>query len=683
DQLGLAHFLEHMAFNGTENFAKHEIIDYLESIGMKFGPEINAYTGFDETVYMLQLPTDSAEILEKGFHILEEWAHRISFEPEEIEKERGVVIEEWRLGRGAKMRMLDKQLPVIFRGSRYADRLPIGNMENLKTFQHETLKRFYRDWYRPELMAVIAVGDFDADSILELIGERFSDMPFNENTRAREAYPVPDHKETLFAIATDPEATSTNVSVYYKNDVSPESTVDDYRRMLIEQLFSRMLNIRLYELLNQAEPPYLYAYVLKNDLVRTKTIYSLNVAVREDGINKGLENILTEATRVQKHGFTQSELERTKTWMIRRMEQTYQERDKTESGNFTSEYLRNFLEAEPIPGIAFEYQAVKLLVPGISLDEINRMAGKWLADENRVVLLNAPDKEGLETPDELSLFSLFTSVEQKDIRPYEDVTSEEPLLEELTTSGDIVSETRIEELDVSVWELSNGITVILKPTDFKNDEIQFQGYSPGGNSLVENKQYRSAIAAADIVSLSGVGQFDLNALNKKRTGKVVTVFPYINELSEGVAGNASTHDLETLFQLVYLYMTRPRKDSTAYLSYKTRMQGFIENRFSSPEAAFNDTLQVTLANYHFRGRPWSMELLEEIDPEESYNIYLDRFSDVGDFTFIFVGSLDMDTIRPLVKTYLGSLPSSGRQESWQDVGVNPPEGVILKTVKRG
>ncbi len=221
DQLGLAHFLEHMAFNGTENFAKHEIIDYLESIGMKFGPEINAYTGFDETVYMLQLPADSAEILEKGFQILEEWAHRISFEPEEIEKERGVVIEEWRLGRGAGMRMLDEQLPVIFMGSRYADRLPIGNLENLETFQHETLKRFYRDWYRPGLMAVIAVGDFDADRILELIEERFSDMPFKENARTREAYPVPDHKETLFAIATDPEATGTSVSVYYKNDVLP------------------------------------------------------------------------------------------------------------------------------------------------------------------------------------------------------------------------------------------------------------------------------------------------------------------------------------------------------------------------------------------------------------------------------------------------------------------------------
>jgi zinc protease len=683
DQLGLAHFLEHMAFNGTENFAKHEIIDYLESIGMKFGPEINAYTDFDETVYMLQLPTDSAEVLEKGFQILEEWAHMIALEPEEIEKERGVVIEEWRLGRGADMRMLDEQLPVIFKGSKYADRLPIGNKENLETFEHETLKRFYLDWYRPDLMAIIAVGDFNAERIQELIREQFSDFAEVENAREREVVPVPDHRETLFALATDPEATGTMVSVFYKNDVLPENTVQDYRRMLIEQLFSRMINIRLYELLNQAEPPYLYAYASKNNLVRSKTIYSLNVAVPEAGIDRGFETILTEATRVQKYGFTQSELDRTKIWMMRRMEQTYQERDKTESSRFASEYLRNFFEEEPIPGIAFEFQAVKELVPEIKLEEINRMAEKWLADENRIILLNAPEKEGLEIPDEKALTSIFESVEQKDILAYEDAASAEPLLEELNSSTEIVSEAYLEQLDVNVWELSNGIKVMLKPTDFKNDEIQFQGFSPGGNSLVKDAQYRSARAAADLVSLSGLGNFDLNTLNKKLTGKVVSVFPYIEELSEGVVGNASPRDLETLFQLVYLYLTRPREDSSAFLSYKARMQGFIENRFSSPEAAFYDTLQVTLANYHYRERPWSMDLLEEINPAESFGIYRDRFADLGDFTFIFVGNFDLDTIRPLIITYLGSLPSSGMEENWRDVGVNPPEGVIRKTIHRG
>jgi len=683
DQKGLAHFIEHMAFNGTENFAEHDIIDYLESIGMKFGPEINAYTGFDETVYMLQLPTDSVEILEKGFEILNEWANRISFEEEEIEKERGVVIEEWRLGRGAQMRMLDKQLPIILKDSRYTERLPIGSKEGLETFTHESLKRYYHDWYRPDLMAVIAVGDFNSDQFLSIIESKFSDMPVRENTRPREVFPVPDHEETLFAIATDPEATSTSVSVYYKNDILPESTVSDYRRMLTEQLFSRMLNLRLYELLNQAEPPYLYAFTLRNSLVRTKSIYSLNVAVKEDGINLGLETALTEAMRVQKHGFTGSELERTKTWLIRRIEKSYQEHNKTESRRYASEYLRNFFENEPIPGIAYEYDAVRELVPNITLDEVNLLAEQWLSEKNRVVLLNAPEKQGLSNPGEPALKSIFDSAETKDILPYEDGASEEPLLENLQTYANIISETPVDELNISIWTLSNGIKVILKPTDFKNDEILFQGFSPGGNSLVENSQYRSSRAATEIISISGLGEFDLNTLNKKLAGKVVSVFPYIKELSEGLVGNASSRDMETMFQMIYLYMTRPRKDSSAYLSYKSRMQGFIENRFSDPEAAYYDTLQVTLGNYHYRKRPWSMEMLEEIDPADYYNIYLDRFSDAGDFTFVFVGSFDPDTLRPFIKTYLGSLPSAGRKEYWKDVGVNIPEGIIKKTVYRG
>jgi zinc protease len=683
DQLGLAHFVEHMAFNGTEDYAKQEIIDFLESIGMKFGPEINAYTGFDETVYMLQLPTDSAEILEKGLEILNQWAHKISFEAEEIEKERGVVIEEWRLGRGAQMRMLDRQLPVIFSGSKYMDRLPIGTKESLETFEQESLKRFYRDWYRPELMAVIAVGDFKSENIQNLIEEKFSEMVHVENVRTREEFPVPDHTETLYAIATDPEATNTMISVYYKSDPLSENLVGDYRRMLTEQLYSRMMNLRLYELLNQAEPPYLYAYKTRAGLARTKTIHSLNVSVKEDGIEKGFETVLTEAERIHKHGFTESELERTRTWMIRRMEKSFEEKDKTESSRFASEYLRNFFENEPIPGITYEFNAVKEMVPGITLEEVNYLAGSWMSESNRVVLLSAPEKEDIIIPGESELETLFSSVKQKDIIAYQDIVTDEPILEELTTDAEYVSEDYNEKLDVTTWRLSNGITVMLKPTDFKNDEIMFQGYSYGGNSLVSDDQYRSSRAATDIISLSGLGEFELNALNKKLAGKVVSVFPYISELSEGISGNCSRRDMETMFQLAYLYLTRPRQDTSAYLSYKTRMQGVIENRFSDPESAFYDTLMVTLGNYHFRKRPWSMEMLEEIDPADCYNIYLDRFSDAGDFTFVFVGSFDLDSIKPLIKIYFGSLPSTGREESWKDIDLESPKGIIKKTVQRG
>lgn len=683
DQLGLAHFTEHMAFNGTKNFAKHEIINYLETIGIKFGPEINAYTGFDETVYMLQLPTDSAEVIDKGFQILAEWAQNVSFESDEVDKERGVIIEEWRLGRGANMRILYKQLPAILKDSRYAERLPIGKVEVIENFDHESLKRFYSDWYRPDLMAVIAVGDFESDRIRDLLGKYFEKIPRKPDPRERIIYAVPGHEETAFALATDPEATNTSLAIYYKTEVLPEKTVDDYRRMLMEQIFTRMVNIRLYELLNQADPPFLFGYVTSSSLVRTVNINSLNIGVKEDGILHGLESILTEAARIERYGFTQSELDRTKTWLLRRIEKSYLERDKTESSRFAGEYMRHFLEGEPIPGIAYEFQAVSQLLPGIQLEEINDLVKKWMGETNRVVLLSAPEKEGLEIPGEEALLSVFASVGQKEILPYEDARSDQPLMGDLKLTSMVVREDKREALGITRWELSNGVRVILKPTDAKNDEVLFQGFSPGGHSLVKTKNYKSARAAPEIIKLSGVGDFDLNTLNKMLNGKVVSVFPYINELTEGITGSASPDDLETMFQLIYLYLTNPRRDIEAYKSYKTRMEGYIQNRSSSPEAAFYDTIMVTMGQYHKRKRPWSLETLNEINPKKSWRIYNDRFKDLEDFTFVFVGNFDIDSIRPLVLQYLGNLYGAPRVESWKDTGIYPPKGVIKKTIYRG
>ncbi len=683
DQLGLAHFTEHMAFNGTKNFARHEIINYLESIGIKFGPEINAFTGFDETVYMLQLPTDSAEVIEKGFQILADWAQHVSFEPEEVDKERGVVIEEWRLGRGAEMRMLDQQLPGILKASRYAERLPIGKMEVIENFDHQSLKRFYSDWYRPDLMAVIAVGDFEAGGIRDLLGRYFEKIPEKDDPRERKIYSVPGHDETVFALATDPEATNTGLAIYFKTEVLPEETVGDYRRMLTEQLFTRMVNIRLYELLNQSDPPFLFGYVSSSNLVRTLNINSLNIGVKEDGIMLGLESILTEAARIERHGFTQSELDRTKTWQLRRIEKSYRERDKTESSRFAREYMRHFLEGEPIPGIAYEFKAASQLLPGIELKEINDLVGEWMGATNRVVLINAPEKADFEIPDEDALLAVFASVGQKEISPYKDVISDQPLMEDLKVSSYILKEDKREELGITRWKLSNGINVILKPTHIKNDEVLFQGFSPGGHSQVSTKNYKSARAAPEIIKLSGVGEFDLNALNKKLNGKVVSVFPFINELTEGVTGSASPDDLETMFQLIYLYLTKPRKDMEAYQSYKTRMEGYIQNRSGSPESAFYDTIMVTMAQYHHRRRPLSLETLSEINPKASWRIYKNRFKDLEDFTFVFVGKFDIDSIRPLILQYLGNLYGAPRFENWKDTGIHPPKGVIKKTVYRG
>jgi len=683
DQQGLAHLAEHMAFNGTKHFAKQELIDYLESIGMKFGPEVNAYTSFDETVYMLQLPADSVEIMEKGFQILEDWAHLVSYEEKEIDKERGVVIEEWRQGRGANMRMLNKQLPILFKNSKYAERLTIGKKEIIENCSYETLRRFYKEWYRPDLMAVIAVGDFDKKWIQELFETHFAKIPPVPNPRKRDIFHVPHHKETLFAIATDREASGTSVGVYFKSDVMPEKTTGDFRSILIRNIFNRMLNNRLDELTKKTDPPFLYGYSGKGRFVRTKEVFFLGAGVKEDGLERGLDALLTEANRVKKFGFTESELARTKTWILRNFEQVFKERDKTNSRFYAQKYAGHFLSNYFVPGAEKEYELSKKLVPGIQLKDVNGLISKWITGNNRVILVNAPEKENVKIPSEQELLAVFKKVEQKDIEAYEDKVSDEPLVAKPPAPAMIDKEKKLDKLGVTEWTLSNGVRVVLKPTDFKNDEIRFYAYSPGGNSLIAEKKYLSGSMASSIIEESGIGNFDNIELSKKLTGKVVNVSPFIGTLTEGFSGGASPQDIETLFQLIYLYMTSPRKDNEIFQSYKTRMKGFIENRSARPETAFNDTLQVTLAQYHHRARPWSEALLDEIELETALTFYKDRFADAGDFVFFFVGNFELNKMKPLILTYLGGLPTLDRDEMWKDPGVTPPKGIIKKTVFKG
>jgi len=683
DQQGLAHFTEHMAFNGTEHFAKHEIIDYLEAIGMQFGPEINAYTGFDETVYMLQVPTDSMELVYTALDILEDWSRYITFEGEESDKERGVIIEEWRTGRGADGRMRDKQLPVIFQGSKYADRLPIGKKEILETFDHETIRRFYSDWYRPDLMALIAVGDFEKNEMKKLVAKHFESIPAKENPRDRMLVSVPGHDETLFAIATDPEATSTSISVYYKMDPVEHRSIDDYRNLLIERLNIRMMNNRLYELLNQPEPPFLFGMTIQSSMVRSMDIYMLGAAVKEDAIIPGLEALLIEAERVKQFGFTQTELDRTKTQLLRDLEQSYNERDKSQSSIFARECRDHFLEGEPMPGIEFEFGIAGKLLKDISLDEVNELIGVWMKNEDRVVVVGAPEKESLTIPGEKELLALLDQMEELEVEPYQDMVSDEPLVSALPEPASIIEEKRFDQIDVTEWTLSNGVKVVLKPTDFKNDELQFYAFSPGGTSLLNTEQHRAVKGTQDIIYLSGISDFDLNDMNKKISEKIVTVFPFIDELSEGLVGNCAPADMETMFQLIYLYVTAPRKDITAYQSYLTRMKGFIQNRSADPESAFYDTIMVTMAQYHPRKQPWTEEVLDAIEYEEVWSFYLDRFSDASDFTFFFVGNFNLEEIKPFINTFLGGLPSVNREETWKDVGIKLPEGVIEKEVYKG
>ncbi len=683
EQQGLAHFCEHMAFNGTRHFPKHKLVDYLELVGMKFGPEINAYTGFDETVYMLQVPTDKPEIIETAFQILLDWAGAISFEDQEIEKEREVIIEEWRMGRGAEARLRDQQFPILFQGSKYANRLPIGQKAVLDTFHHQTLRQFYTDWYRPDLMAVIAVGDFEPDQIQNLIQSHFGQLPRPLDAKKRPLEPVPDHSETLFAIASDPEARFSQVALYYKLPVTEEQTVNDYRSNLIEILYLQMMNERLSELSRKADAPFLEAFAGKGRYVRSSEILSFSARVKENGIPTGLRALLLEMKRAQQYGFTSGELERTKAKLLRMMKQALLEKDKTESEQLAAEYVRNFLINEPIPGIEKEVELFEKLLPGIHLTEVNQLGAQWKSDKNRIIMASYPDKEGISPLVKDDLARVLTESEQEEVSPYMDNFLDQPLIQRPFQPVKIRDEKYIKELDVTEITLDNGVRVILKPTDFKNDEVLFSAISPGGYSLAADSLLVPARTAVAVVREGGIGNFSQEQLKKKLADKMVTVAPFIDELSEGVSGNASPADLETLFQLIYLYFTQPREDSAAFIALKNRFKGFYENRSVSPEAAYQDTISVTITQYHPRYKPWTIETVEKMDRKKSLDFYRYRFADASDFIFIFVGNFRLESIKSLVQTYLGNLPVLHRQETWKDVTFNFPPGVVEKVVKKG
>jgi zinc protease len=683
NQQGLAHFVEHMAFNGTRHFPKHKLINYLESIGMQFGADLNAYTGFDDTVYMLQVPTDSAVVIDTALQILADWANGLLFDSLEVEKERGVIVEEWRLGRGANARLFNRHFPVLFHRSRYAERLPIGKKEIIETAPVGRLRQFYTDWYRPDLMAVIVVGDIDVVEIEQKIKIVFEQLEGPISPRPRPIYPVPDHSETLFSIASDPEATYNSIAIYYKKPINDEQTHRAYRKNLIRTLHHRIMNERLNELLYRPDPPFLYAGVSEGQLVRSKKAITLNAVVKDGGVLKGMEALLLEARRIREFGITASELERQKQDMLRSIEEIYNERNKTASRLFAAEYLRNFLESEPIPGIEYEYRLWQSYLPGIALEEVNQVAADLLTDENRVVLISAPEKDSLDLPDADEIRQVFENVATADIKPYSENVSDESLLSGQPVAGEIVEEVYDDSLRLYQWKLRNGATVFVKPTDFKNDQVLFRAFSPGGLSLYPDSVYISAKVAADIANYSGLGKFDNITLNKKLSGIDAQVLAYINDLNEGLSGSASPRDLETLFQLVYLYFTEPRADSTAYRFLRHQIMGYLENRNASPEAAYSDTIRAVMSNYHFRTRPWQKEMLAQIDLDTAHRIFKERFGNVGDFTFIFVGNIEIDSLATMVKKYIGGLPGKLEKEQWRDEQIQPPVGVIEKIVRKG
>ncbi len=682
DQLGVAHFIEHMAFNGSEHFPKQELIQFMESIGMRLGPGVNANTGFDETVFMLHVPTDNAEAMRKAFLFLSDVAHSLTFDPVAIDKERGVIVEEWRQGRGADARMQDKQFPILLKGSRYGERLPIGTRESIETVKPEAIKRFYRDWYRPNLMAVIAVGDFDKGQIENLIRQNFSKIENPPNERPRPAYDVPDHPDTLYAVATDPEATGTTVGVYTMLPLREQTTVGGYRRQQIERLYTQMLNARLSELTLRPDPPFLRAGTDRGIFVRTKEAATLMAMVRDGGIERGLDALVTESARAARFGFTAGELDRVKRDTLRFYEGAYAERDKEESADLAAEFIRAFTQQEPTPGIRYEYGLVQRFVPEATLDDVNRVAKEW-AGGSRVVLVNAPAKAGVTMPDAAKLAAVIRTASEKDIKPYVDTAAGQTLMDAPPEGGRITNTKVYDQFGVVEWQLSNGVKVVLKPTRFKQDEVVFRATSPGGTSLASDQDYVPAMTAAQVVGAGGLGKYDIIQLRNILSGKAVSVSPFIDDTEEGVAGGASPRDLETMFQLIYLNFTQPRTDPAVFGVLTTQMKAMLADQQASPEWAFSQMLRTTLTQNHMRARSMTPDMVSQMDLQKSFAFYKERFADASDFTFVFAGAFDIRAIQPLVERYLGSLPSLHRNETWKNVGITPPRGVVEKVVRKG
>jgi zinc protease len=684
-QRGLAHFIEHMCFNGTAHFPKSDLLDYLESIGTKFGAHLNAYTSFDETVYMLRVPTDNTEQFQQGFQIIEDWAHEVSMDSEEIDKERGVVIEEWRTRLGASNRISQQTYPSIYYGSRYPDRLPIGDTGVLRTFDYETLRSFYRDWYRPDLMAIVAVGDFDVEAVEAQIKAQFGAIPSPEgDVPARTVYAVPDHAETLIALAEDDEATYNQVQLIYKHPHLPVETRSDYRRMLTQSLASSLIDARLSELMQASDPPFNYVASGYSSLARSKDDYSAFAIVPNGGYLKGLETILTENARAIQHGFTATELARIKQSMMTSMQQQYAERDKLESRRLVMSYVYHFLENSPVPGIENQLVLYEQMLPGISLEDVNTMFRGFIRDSSRVVVLSGAKRDNNPLPSEQEVRALLAKVAKMTLDPYEDNVAAGPLMTKPPKPVSVASRDSIPAIGVTELTYPNGLKVILKPTDFQNNEVLMSAYSPGGTSLYPDEAYMSATRAAGIIRESGLADFDNIQLEKYLSDKVIRLSPYIGELEEGMQGSCAANDLEFFLQMVHLNFTQPRKDEQAFTSIMTKSKANYANLLSNPNLWFRDQVNSVLNQDHFR-RDFieSPEKLDQIELETAYRVFRERFGNAGDFTFIFVGSFDPAQMEQLLNLYLGSLPGEPKAETWQDVEARELSEAVEKVYYRG
>lgn len=684
DQRGLAHFLEHMAFNGTEHFKPGELVAFLESIGARFGPHVNASTSFDETIYMLEVPTDREGYVDKGLLALRDFAAGISLLPAEVDKERGVVLEEWRGRLGASSRITDQQLPVLLQGSRYADRLPIGTPEVIKGAPRERLAAFYEKWYRPDQMAVVVVGDLDAAEAERLVRSHFAAVPRPGTPAEAVDHTVPPHAETLYSLVTDPEAQGWTVTLGFKSRADEQRTVGDYRASLVRQLIGQMLNPRLSEIARQPNAPFVGAEAGIDTFGRSLQLFEIGAAVPENGLAAGLEAAMREARRVQRFGFSAAELDRARRALLAFYERAYNERGTTESRSYAGEYVRHFLQGEPIPGIEFEYRIASVYLPTITVDEVASVARSLVTDGNRVVLAVAPEKPGETPPTEESLRSALARAMTAPVEPWADATAGRALVETPPAGGRVTSRRTLDEIGVTVLTLSNGVEVWLKPTDFKNDQVIFSAYALGGTSLAPEATFHSAELVSSLVGVGGVGGFSPVDLNRMLAGKIASASPRLATYTHEIGGSATPRDVETALQLNYLAFTAPNLTPESFELLKRRLGAALENQAQNPRAVFGERVSLVNTSNHYSARMITPADIPGLSLEAMQQAYRSRFQNAADFTFFVVGAFQVSELTPLVEKWIGGLPSTGKKTAaFRDMGVRFPAGVVRDTVTKG
>jgi zinc protease len=685
DQLGLAHFMEHMNFNGLKHFPKNELVNYLQSIGVQFGADLNAYTSFDETVYFLPIPSDDPEKVEKGFTILEDWAFNALLDDAEIEKERGVVLEESRLAKGAQERMSKKYYPVLFNGSMYAERLPIGKDSILQHFKPEVLKRFYKTWYRPDLMAVIVVGDIDVNEAEQKIKDHFSSYSNPTGEKKRVVAEIPGRKQNQSMVLTDKEVPYNVIQIYnYVEKSQPTTTWGEYRRSAGEFLFNNMINQRLAEISRKPDAPFLQAGTSFGNFVRGYRSFNSFAVAGDKPVKNAIETLISVVESVKKYGFLPAELQRAKTALLTNSERQYNDRDKTESIRFLSEYQNNFLIGSHMMGYANSYNQLKETLPLISLEEVNALAKKTESPQGFFALITGPEKSASTLPSNDDLTAMIAAARTLPIRAYEEKAIATTLMEKKPAPGKITGEKANTELGTTELTLSNGVTITLKPTDFKNDEIHMDAWRQGGSRNYPLADKKNAELAGPIVRAMGIRDMTATDITKFLSGKTVTATPYANAYDEGIEGRSSVKDFETFLQLVHLYITAPGRDPNSFQSFINAQKAMRQNMKSVPGAYFSDTLnKVLYANSPWAGGMESPEVFDKVSLDRVMEIYREIFGNVYGMHFTFIGNIDMATVKPLLETYLGSLPAAPKTNKFTDEGLRPVKGVVRFSVKKG